>query len=941
MKKFFTSLMLLAAFSVPVYLSANAALAAADGEVNEGSEEAFTIESDLTGRFELEPAKWTGASGWCAAQFGPYVTTNDGRRTLLVENFQGNASATGDLIYQTLSGLLNGTYRIEIYAAAASTHERDGFATDVKEGDTDAAEAFALTSAGRVAQPLTAFVATSFTEVNTVVLENVQVTDGTCKIGLTKLSPKTNWHIIQIKGVTAIVDGNALLDAAMADYEKYKDLPMEIALKEAMETAKAAVEANKTAETLNAFNTAISAAKASAAAYATVSEKLAAMKELVDATNFYTQEAYDTYYGTPAAAFEAGTLSTADAAALQNPSLVTGWHDDITADNFLLSVWDVEPDFAGPYYINTWSVEGDNDGTGFRVPFFEYWTGDADSLGEKVLTAKLEGLQPGKYNVSAWVRVRAKNNVAAADATGITASVNGGEAVDVTEGEAVGQFNLAEYTACGVVGEDGVLTFTFSVAADNNISWLSFKNVKYSPIYEPSNLDFSEGAPVSAGVRTYAKDIKAEGETSGMQPVEGWTIAVENGDARAAGVFAYGSGLFLGGEDFVAPVANPDGNFEGNALGLLGVWTGTIQYTQPVTLEAGSYVLTIPVYNAGGNSVPVKSLIGFIAEDGTEHLAPAKAYTVGEWTVENIAFTLDKTTNGVFSLGYQGQNVGSGSAQHLFVDGITAVLVTEADLARTELDAELTDALALMINIDVIANDETLFGYSTAAGDAFEAVCDASLDMSQNGAATAEELRAQKARLVEAKEALLSSPVNQPDPNATYVFSQKGSELYLSVFQEVNAEGEETNGVRLSDLEQGFGWVSVEGGYQLTNGAGLFIGLAGTNNWTMSALEEKAMTINATIALIDNGVVYYTLNEEKGSIGTDNVEAGSACYANKSEDAVGDRALWAIKKLSDIPVGVQRLEGQQRDAAIFDLSGRRVNKAQKGIYIVGGKKVVK
>ena len=72
-----------------------------------------------------------------------------------------------------------------------------------------------------------------------------------------------------------------------------------------------------------------------------------------------------------------------------------------------------------------------------------------------------------------------KNGTDIAEATGITFSVNDGEAVDVTNGEAVGQFRLAPITACGVVGEDGILTVKFNVAAENNISWLSFKNVKY------------------------------------------------------------------------------------------------------------------------------------------------------------------------------------------------------------------------------------------------------------------------------------------------------------------------------------------------------------------------------------------------------------------------------------------------------------------------------
>ena len=174
-------------------------------------------------------------------------------------------------------------------------------------------------------------------------------------------------------------------------------------------------------------------------------------------------------------------MDEADVNALQNPDKVTGWHDAISCDEFLLSVWDTNPNFQdAPYYINTWSTEGDNDGSNFRVPFFEYWTQDPNSLGERTLTATMTGLEPGNYEVSAWVRVRAKNGYEA-PAYGITLQANDGEAVNVAAGKQIGtsQFYLDTFTAKGSVGADGVLKIKFIVAADNNISWLSFKNVKF------------------------------------------------------------------------------------------------------------------------------------------------------------------------------------------------------------------------------------------------------------------------------------------------------------------------------------------------------------------------------------------------------------------------------------------------------------------------------
>ena len=216
-----------------------------------------------------------------------------------------------------------------------------------------------------------------------------------------------------------------------------------------------------------------------------------AMKNLVDATNVYTEEALNEYFTQWNDKYLDGTITKVEASALQNPDVVTGWHAAITVDNFLLSAWDTNPDFNNaPYYINSWSVEGDSDGSNFHVPFFEYWTGDGDSLGERTLTATMEDLKPGNYDVTAWVRVRAKNGYEA-PAYGITMQANDGEAVNVAAGQQIGesQFYLDTFTASGTVGSDGVLKIKFNVAADNNISWLSFKNVKFEKAEEPGLAD--------------------------------------------------------------------------------------------------------------------------------------------------------------------------------------------------------------------------------------------------------------------------------------------------------------------------------------------------------------------------------------------------------------------------------------------------------------------
>lgn len=295
------------------------------------------------------------------------------------------------------------------------------------------------------------------------------------------------WNIWGELGLTYYgADASIAEVKASSVYAEYKaaiDKPMNAEVLATMEAAKAAYEADSSEDNLAAFTAAVSAATASVNAYANSKVAIDAMFALMESTNVYTAEAYATYKAKAEdflAQYEARTL----AVTVDNPAAVHGHRAAVDYDDLLLSAFGVK-DYDTDLYINTWSVEGETDGTEFKVPFFEYWTGDDASLGATTKTATVTGLTPGQaYEVEVWVRTRAKNGVAAADATGITLSVGDGEAVDVTEGVVVGtsQFAHAVYTAVGAADENGNLTINFNVLADNNVSWLSFKNLKYTEV---------------------------------------------------------------------------------------------------------------------------------------------------------------------------------------------------------------------------------------------------------------------------------------------------------------------------------------------------------------------------------------------------------------------------------------------------------------------------
>lgn len=250
-------------------------------------------------------------------------------------------------------------------------------------------------------------------------------------------------------------------------------------------TAGEAAQAGSDMEAINAAITDLTAANSDATAYQKAGEILAQMKALTESTNVYTEEALETYYSQWQAKYDDGTITEEEVSGLQNPYEGTSWHAALTCDDFLMSAWDQPTDFAGTYYINTWSVEGNTDGSEFKTPFFEYWTADASVLSADTLSATVKNLAPGEYTVSAVVRVRLSNSAAGAAPKGITLQANDGEAISVCEGTAYGQLYVDTVSVTGVVAEDSTLTIKFVVSDTTNVSWLSFQNVKYvAPVTE-------------------------------------------------------------------------------------------------------------------------------------------------------------------------------------------------------------------------------------------------------------------------------------------------------------------------------------------------------------------------------------------------------------------------------------------------------------------------
>lgn len=201
-----------------------------------------------------------------------------------------------------------------------------------------------------------------------------------------------------------------------------------------------------------------------------------------------------------------------------------------------------------------------------------------------------------------------------------------------------------------------------------------------------NNAHFALGDPLDNGICTYAKDMETNGTPYfGMQPVLDWTPNDPGTDGKAAGLFPVGGGetTWLGAKNqgFVPPTTKANGATEGSIFGFVSCWTFSANYTQQVTLPAGSYTITIPTYNAtGGTTAIAKNLCGFIADNGDEYLGESLTFPVNQWSNETIKFTLEEETSGVISIGYEAANVGSASMPHLFIDEFTLMFNGKTDV---------------------------------------------------------------------------------------------------------------------------------------------------------------------------------------------------------------------------------------------------------------------
>ena len=385
-----------------------------------------------------------------------------------VEYWIGSA-ANGKFDYsQTVTGLPAGKYSL----TASMWNSSNGVSDATPNGN---AGVYGTSGSNTVFKGVT--VDSDNANLGTYTTDNLIVANGTLRLGVKNNGTMSaRWFGIDWIKLT-YVGGDVTADDVAALVATIPEGAMNATVQSNLTAAKNALDASATWANYGALSDAIEAAKSSVAAYANAAQYLPVNKAELAGTNFYDAAVYQAKITDAETALAAGTMTDEEANGITD--IRTGWRNANYIDDVLMSAWDENVEQWESLHINTWSNEGDSDGSEFKAPFFEYWTGDGNSLGAKTMTASVEGLEAGDYAVTAWVRVRAKNG-ASAKPYGISMKANDGDATEISGTQhGTSQFYLEKYAAIGTVGADGKLTLTFDVAADNNVSWFSFKDVNY------------------------------------------------------------------------------------------------------------------------------------------------------------------------------------------------------------------------------------------------------------------------------------------------------------------------------------------------------------------------------------------------------------------------------------------------------------------------------
>ena len=537
--------------------------------------------------------------------------------------------------------------------------------------------------------------------------------------------------------------------------------------------------------------------------------------------------------------------------------------------------------------------------------FCERWTAAPGALTDGTFLQTITGLPNGKYVLTAELQNREQGNNDAAG-KGFFLVANEGQTEGITnDGQTI--------ETTGVV-TDGTLVIGVKLEGCTG-NWVCFDNFQLT--YKGEAASETELAALTAEIEiAKTLGVVVTEYENGVFTAEEVTPAVEK--LKVAEYTQVNKDYTVN-----AAILIPDfSQWEGEMISNKGQhWDGTststyyeqtsAQWSQSswtnnkkttVKLPKGKYVL----YAAGRASVeactayikvnditrnfPSKSDVGFgVATDGTASFDPTATYANGGkgrgFEYRYIAFEVTADEGEDISLEIGGE----ATAEHQWMSVTSPVLVTTDDNAAIllpVLKGKLTIAKA---DLDAIGGTvgNAIFQKPQAAYDDYANAVSAAEELVGEGAnPSADDIKNALAAIEDKANAFANAPVNAPVAEKLYTFQLRlGGETPL--YMNLSDEGE-VGRISIAEKATALKFIAAEGAegqYELANeDATLFVGLAGTNNWTMSALPEKKAVW--TFTALPNGA--YRINNLVTAgrfVGTNAADktAGTSCYADKLE----------------------------------------------------------
>ena len=726
-------------------------------------------------------------------------------------------------------------------------------------------------------------------------------------------------------------------DAILAEVVSGK---MNANIASAQTSAKDAFEAANTVATYNALRTAIDNATASKAAYTTGKAAIDKANDIMSKTNVYTAEAYTTFSAAVAAAeskYADNSWTDSEATTFANSTLGNGWRSTASVDDFLISAWDVAARNWDSYHVNTWSTTGDSGNPNLVVPAIEYWGDNASGLADKVMTATVAVEPYETYKVSAFISMAKNTTAYGEDATtaptGVTLQVGEGDATNCT-GTRVEETRFFEgsFEATGEADGSGNLTIKIA-AASTDASWIMFRDVKYTK-QAAAEATAEEKAALLAAINTVEAKIGFEaGEYAPYNNVAG--IAALNA-AKNAYANSTTKPAINGTKDALEAIVWDVNDEELNAF-----YDGTFS-TREVQ-ETSTNGTKIPGWTSGDN---IRQILKTEATfpglaDATDKTA-LFAWSGGATYGNDEGYEIPLKANTIYKLSLKVAGWNNETRGNINV----SVLKSSDGMASISLGKADKDIKGNATNTAGLTSMEILFVTGEAGNYIF------SISSPNNIVFTDVELKKATNQYLEfADDAAMAKYAPGTYPSVKITRSLTANRWATAVYPFAVSGVDKIAVLDSYDAETGaLGFTSVDA--STANVPFLMRSSSAKSEITLSDVAVAAAAVTDAVKSeaslkgaytakdITNAEKNYVLSSNKiYSVG----EAGATinpyrAYIQIAQDAPAKALTFFV---DDLPTAIESIEAApQESAVIYNLAGQRLNKAQKGVNIINGHKVL-